>query len=124
MANRELPPKWWLYFYLLLAISQFAGQAAALLDEPHDCLEALPDAQIAEHEWTRAAHALGVALHDIERGADMRRKVDLVDDQEVGAGNARSAFGRNFVAGRHVDHIDGEVGQLGRERRRQIVAAG
>ena len=48
----------------------------------------------------------------------MGREVDLVDDQEVGAGDAGAALGRDLVAGRDVDDVDGEVGEL-----REKVAA-
>src|SRR5260370_42145923 len=48
-------------------------QAALVLEEPGDLIDTLAGAQIAEDERTRAAHALGVALHDLERGADMGR---------------------------------------------------
>ena len=41
-----------------------------------------------------AAHLLGVALHHLERGADIRREIDLVDDQQIGAGDAGAALGR------------------------------
>ena len=70
------------------------------------------------------AHALGVALHHLERGADMRGEVDLVDDQEVGAGDAGAALRGNLVPRGDIDHVDREIGELRRERRREIVAAG
>ena len=54
----------------------------------------------------------------------MRREIDLVDHQQVRAGDAGPALGRDLVAGRDVDHVDRQVGQLRRERRREIVAAG
>ena len=44
-----------------------------------DVIEAAADAQIAEDERARAAHALGVALHHFERGADMRAKFPDLD---------------------------------------------
>ena len=71
-----------------------------------------------------AAHLLGVALHHLERGADIGREIDLVDDQEIGARDAGPALRRNLVAGRDVDDIDREIGKLRRECRGQIVAAG
>src|SRR5688572_17853839 len=39
-------------------------QPALAFDEAYDLIDALPAAQIAEHERARAAHALGIALHD------------------------------------------------------------
>ena len=81
-------------------------------------------AQVGHHERARAAHSLGVALHDIERGAHIRREIDLVDHQEIGAGDAGPALGRDLIAGCDIDDVDREIGKLRRERRRQIVAAG
>ena len=45
-----------------------------------------------------AAHLQRVALHDVERRADHRREIDLVDDQQVGAHDAGAALARNLVA--------------------------
>src|SRR6478672_4551539 len=60
------------------------AEAAFLLDKAGDLVDALAGAQIAEDEGTRAAHAPGIALHDGKRGADVRREVDLVDDEQIG----------------------------------------
>src|SRR5207237_681008 len=79
---------------------------AFVLDEARDLVEAAPDAQIAEDERARAAHAFGVALHHLQRRADMGREVDLVDDQEIGPRDARAALRRDFLAGGDVDDID------------------
>jgi hypothetical protein len=40
----------------------------------------------------------GIALHHFERSADIGREIDLVDDEEIRAGDARSALRRNLVA--------------------------
>ena len=56
------------------------------LDEARNLVDAIADAQIGEHERALAAHASGVAVHHLERRADMRREVDLVDDQQVASG--------------------------------------
>src|SRR5690606_6912757 len=45
------------------------------------------------------------------------------DDEEVGSGNRRATLAWDFFALRHRDHIDGDVCQVRRESRRQIVAA-
>src|SRR5690606_5674247 len=55
---------------------------------------------------------------------DQRRQVGLVDDEQVGAGNARPALSGNLVAGRNVDDVERQVGELRAEGRGQIVAAG
>ena len=86
---------WALFRLLAFDDSAFiaALQPTLVLDETGDGVDTLAGAQIAEHERTRAAHALGVALHDRERGADVRREIDLVDHEQVGARDARAAFG-------------------------------
>ena len=99
-------------------------QPALLLDEARDLVDALAGAQIGEDEGPRAAHALTLALHGFQRSADIGRQIDLVDHQEIGAGDARPAFRGNLVAGGDVDDVDGEIGQLRRKRRGEIVAAG
>src|SRR6516164_7351702 len=112
----------------LLAFDDFdfiaALQPTLVLDEMGDRVHTLARAQIAEHEGTRAAHALGVALHDRERGADVRREIDFVDHEQVGARDARAAFGWNLVASGDVDDVKRQVGELRRKGRRQVVAAG
>ena len=54
----------------------------------------------------------------------MRREIDLVDDEQVGTGDARPALRRDLVAGRDVDDVDRHVGELRREGRGEVVAAG
>ena len=53
----------------------------------------------------------------------MRRKVGLIDHEDIGFGDRRAAFSRNFFARGNVDYINGNVGQFGAECRRQIIAA-
>src|SRR2546428_9890164 len=89
-------------------------EPAFLLDEASDVLDALPRAKIAENEGASAAHASRVPLHHFERGSDIRRKIDLVDDEQVRAGDAWAALRWDLVSGGDVDDIDGEVGELGR----------
>jgi len=50
--------------------------------------------------------------------------VDLVDDQQIGLGDAGAAFAGDFVAGGDVDHVEGEVGQFRAEGGGKVVAAG
>ena len=98
-------------------------EQAARLDERDDVGQALPGLQVGEHERPLAAHPARVAVHHLERRADHRREVDLVDDQQVRARDARPALARDLVARRDVDHVEREVGQLGAERRGEVVAA-
>src|SRR5215813_7660370 len=101
-----------------------ARQSAALLDELHDRADAVAGPHVSEYERPCAAHARGIALHHSKRGAHMWSEIDLVDDEKIGPRNAGAALGRNLVAGRDVDHVDGKVGELWREGRCQVVAAG
>src|SRR5262249_21696156 len=97
------------------------AEAALRLDETGDAVESFAGAQVAEDERALAAHPPRVLVHFLERGADMGRQVDLVDDQEVRARDAGPALRRDLVAGGHVDHVDGHVGQFRREGRGKIV---
>jgi hypothetical protein len=80
-------------------------------------------AQIREQKRPVAAHLARVAIHHFERSSHIRRQIDFIDHQQIGADDARSALARDLVAAGHVDHVDGGVHQLRAERRRQIVAA-
>ena len=57
-----------------------------------DPVDPFPGFEIGEDEGAVAAHAFGVAVHDFEARADLWGEIDLVDDEEVGAGYARSAL--------------------------------
>src|SRR5216683_6367143 len=84
------------------------AEPAFVFDEARDRVDAASGSEVGEHERAGAAHAFGIALHDFERGADVRRKIDLVDDQEIRAGDAGAALGGNLVAGGDVDDVYGE----------------
>ena len=71
----------------------------------------------------RVAAAARLGEHPLDVGADVRREVGLVDDEQVGAGDAGAALARDVVAGRDVDHERLHVGERGAEDRRQVVAA-
>src|SRR3546814_6982360 len=59
----------------------------------------------------------------LEARTDKGRQIDLVDHKHVRTGYAGPTLARDLVPRRHVDDIDGDVGQLGTEGSRQIVAA-
>src|SRR5262249_19544496 len=73
-------------------------EAAALDDEGGDLVHPLGVTQVGEDERARAAHAPRVTVHHVERGAHMRREVGLVDHEEIRAGDAGPALGRDLVA--------------------------
>ena len=68
--------------------------------------------------------AVASRCHHVEVGADVRRQVDLVDDEQIAARHARAALARDLVAAGDVDDVDADVDELGAERRREVVAAG
>src|SRR5258708_248517 len=100
------------------------SEEAFVFDETDHGIEAVPGLEVGEHEGTVAAHALRVALHDFERVTYHRREIDLVDHEQVGLGDPGAALARNLVARGDVDHVEGEVGELRAEGRREVVAAG
>src|ERR1022692_398462 len=68
---------------------------AALDHETDDRVGASTCLQIGEYEGPLAAHQPCVAIHDFQRRAHHRREVDLVDDEQVGLGNAGAALAWN-----------------------------
>src|SRR5437660_1230097 len=64
-----------------------------------------------------------VPRHHPEVGAHHRRQVDLVDDQQVRAGDARPSLTGDLVAAGHVDDEELEVGEGRAERGGQVVPA-
>src|SRR5436853_1905098 len=102
----------------MLAEATFAFQEACHLGG------ALASFQVGEHERPAATDATGVLFHHLERGADVRGEIDLVDDEQVGTGDAGAALPRDLLALRYIDDVDCEVGELWAEGGGQVVAAG
>src|SRR6266576_4392066 len=94
------------------------------LDKADDAIEAYALPQIGHDEWAFATHPSRVGIHFFQRCADMRREVDLVDNEKVRPGDAGAALRGDLVAGGDVDHVDREIGEFGRECSCEIVAAG
>ena len=86
--------------------------------------DALAREAVREDERSESARRPRVALHDPKVGANMRREVDLVDDEQVGVRHAGPSLARDLVALGHVDDEDEEVRERAAERERQVVAAG
>src|SRR5437588_11615052 len=53
----------------------------------------------------------------------MRRKIDLVDDEQIGPGDAGAAFRRNLVACRNIDDVNRYVRKLRGKSSGEIIAA-
>lgn len=79
---------------------------------------------VGKDEGACTAHAGGIAIHHLEIDLDERRQILLVDDEKVGFSNAGAALARDFLALAYRDHVDGDIGEIGRKGCRQIVAAG
>src|SRR4051794_27292052 len=95
-----------------------------LLRGPLDyVVETLLRFQVGKYEGPFASHLASVAIHYFEGSADVRRKVGLVDDQQIGTHDSRTAFSRDLVARGYVDDIDGGVGKIRAEGGGEIVTA-
>src|SRR5215210_2406567 len=60
------------------------GETPGLFDEAGHGTDSDAAPNVGEGVGARSSHALGVRFHDAEVGADQRREIDLVDDEEVG----------------------------------------
>ena len=65
-----------------------------------------PVLQLVNRNGLLAAHQQRILLHHLEAGADVRREVGLVDDEDVRLRDPGPVLARDLVAGGHVDHID------------------
>src|SRR5579883_2648157 len=99
-------------------------EPALPLDEGGDLGDALVLLEIGKEKGAFAAHLARVPVHHLEARADQRREIDLVDDQQIRARDARPALARDLVAGGDVDDVEGDIRELRAEGRREIVAAG
>src|SRR5215470_17116964 len=100
-----------------------ASEATLRGDEVDNMVHAFARLQVGEDEGAGAAHAARVAVHNFEAGADQRGEIDFVDDEQIGAGDAGTAFARDLVTGGDIDDIDRQIGEFGREGRGKVVAA-
>jgi hypothetical protein len=99
------------------------AKTAGFGDEGHHVLDASAAAHIGEQD-AAAPCGFRIPLHDIKIGTDMGREIHLVDHQQIRPGYGRAALARDFLALAHGDHVDRQVGQIGREGGGEIVAAG
>src|SRR5689334_13607446 len=93
-------------------------------DRIGDRLHASAGLQVGSNHRLAAAHLPCVGEHAIEIDADMRREIDLVDDQEITAQQTRPALARNVIAAGDIDDEDPPVDEIEREGRSEIVATG
>ena len=85
-------------------------------------IEAISFLKIGENVGPIRALRFCIAVHDFERRADVRRQVDFVDDEQIGANDAGAAFARDLVATRYINDVDRNIRQIGTERGREIIA--
>src|SRR4051812_15895501 len=62
------------------------------LDEADDAVEAFAVLEIGHDKGPFAAHPSRVGIHLFQRRADMRREVDLVDDEKVRPGDTGTSL--------------------------------
>ena len=67
---------------------------------------------------------MGVSFHDREVGADVRGQVRLVDDEQIGAGDARASLAGHLVSPGDIDDEDLAVDQPVAKCGSQIVTTG
>src|SRR5260370_27506698 len=92
------------------------AETAFRLDEADKAVETFALPQIGHDEGPFAAHPSRIGSHLFQRRADMRREVDLVDDEEIRPRDPGAALGRDLVARRDVDAVNPAIRELTRER--------
>ena len=73
-------------------------------------VQAMAVFDLGKHKGPLPSHQPGIPAHDLKVGADGLGQIGLVDDQQVGLGNARTAFARDFVAPSDVNDLNGKIG--------------
>src|SRR5581483_10522841 len=79
---------------------------------------------LREEEGAVASHPGGVPPHDFQVRSDGSGEVGFVDNEQVGLGDARAAFARDFVAASDVNDVNSVIGQFAAEMGGQVVAPG
>ena len=67
-------------------------------DPVQNSVYALAVAQVGEQDGQCTSGRTRIPLHDGQGRADSPGEVDLVDDQQLGPGDAGASFARDFVA--------------------------
>src|SRR5262245_8386810 len=78
--------------------------------------------QIGKDKRSVLAHKLRITVHALQRCADIGGEVDLVDEQQVRACDARTTFAWHLVAGGDIQHVNPDIDQFGAKGGGDIVA--
>ena len=78
--------------------------------------------QFGKLERAARAHPRGIPLHHVKARAHVRRKVRLVDDQQVRFRDRGPALAGDLFTRRHVDDVKRDIGELRAEGGRQVVS--
>src|SRR3954470_4071257 len=108
-------------FHARMQVAVLAERGQAAADPVGDDGDVTAQGDRGDRE--RAAAVGGLADHAVDVGAHVGGEVDLVDRQQVGAGDAGAALAGDVVTGGDVDDEDLHVGERGGEDRGQVVAA-
>src|SRR6266850_5348753 len=92
-------------------------------DRADNVVHSDPVFDLGKNNGTATSHGVRVTLHYAKIGADSFRQIGLVDDEQVGLGNARTAFARDFVPAGNIDHVNAEVGHLPAKVGGKIISA-
>jgi hypothetical protein len=102
---------------------QFAARHFQLFEYPiYNRIEALVALEIREDKRPCTAHPASIAIHHIERSTDMWCEVRLINDQQIGPHNTRSAFAGNLISTGNIDDVNRGIRQIGAERGGKVVA--
>ena len=72
-------------------------QAAGPLNEGNDLRQPLLPEHVGEDIGPPAPNVFCIAFHHVKVGHNMRREINLVDDQEIGSPDVRPAFAWDFL---------------------------
>src|SRR5262249_46256135 len=71
-----------------------------------DAVNSFAGFEICEHEGFRSPHHSGVAVHYGQISLDIRREVDLVDDEKVRTSYSGTTFARDLIPARNMDDVN------------------
>ena len=82
------------------------GEKHVSIEPLHEFGNAFSGLEIAEEKWPGAPDFLRIAMHRCRVYFDIRREVDLIDDEQVAVRDGGPAFAGNVFAFGYVDDVD------------------